>query len=41
MQLLLSPAKLMSFDKIEESVEGAIPLFTKKTELLVEFYQQL
>lgn len=31
----------MSFDKIEESVEGAIPLFTKKTELLVEFCQQL
>lgn len=41
MQLLLSPAKLMSFDKIEESVKGATPLFSEKTELLVEFCQQL
>jgi cytoplasmic iron level regulating protein YaaA (DUF328/UPF0246 family) len=41
MQLLLSPAKLMSFDKKEETVEGAKPLFSEKTQLLVEFCQQL
>lgn len=41
MQLFLSPAKLMNFDKIEESVKGATPLFSDKTELLVEFCQQL
>lgn len=31
----------MSFDKIEESVEGSAPLFSEKTELLVNFCQQL
>ena len=41
MQLLLSPAKLMSFDNIEETVKGAMPLFTEKASLLVEFCQGL
>lgn len=41
MQLLLSPAKLMSFDNIEETVKGAMPLFTEKTMLLVELCQGL
>ncbi len=41
MQLLLSPAKLMSFKDKTESVTGATPLFTDKTKHLVEFCQQL
>ena len=41
MQLFLSPAKLMNFDKKEETIEGAKPLFSEKTELLIEFCQQL
>ena len=41
MQLLLSPAKLINFTDKTESVVGTTPLFTKKTNLLVEFCQQL
>lgn len=41
MQLLLSPAKLMNFKDKTESVTGTTPLFTEKTNLLVEFCQQL
>lgn len=41
MQLLLSPAKLMNFKDKTESVAGATPLFTDKTNLLIEFCQQL
>ena len=41
MQLLLSPAKLMNFKDKTESVAGATPLFTDKTNLLVKFCQQL
>ena len=41
MQLLLSPAKLMSFKDKTESVTGTTPLFIEKTNLLVEFCQQL
>ena len=41
MQLLLSPAKLINFKDKAETVEGTPPLFTQKTNLLVEFCQQL
>lgn len=41
MQLLLSPAKLMSFDKIPETVKGTTPLFAKETKLLGDFCQGL
>lgn len=41
MQLLLSPAKLMSFDKTPETVKGTEPLFLEKTDKLVEFCQGL
>lgn len=41
MQLLLSPAKLINFKDKTESVTGSTPLFTNKTNLLVEFCQQL
>src|SRR5690554_1662931 len=41
MQVLLSPAKLMSFDKIQESVSGTSPLFLEKTNHLVSFCQEL
>ncbi len=41
MQLLLSPAKLINFTDKTESVAGTIPLFTEKTNVLVEFCQQL
>ena len=41
MQLLLSPAKLMSFDKMPETVKGVTPLFSEKTRLLAEFCQEL
>lgn len=41
MQLLLSPAKLMNFKDKTESLAGTTPLFTEKTNLLVEFCQQL
>ena len=37
MQLLLSPAKLMNFDKTLETVKGTKPLFLEKTEKLAEF----
>ena len=41
MQLLLSPAKLINFTDKTESVVGTTPLFTEKTNVLVEFCQQL
>lgn len=41
MQLLLSPAKLMNFDKVPETVKGAKPLFKEKTSQLAEFCQEL
>lgn len=41
MQLLLSPAKLIDFNDITETVSGTTPLFTEKTNLLAQFCQQL
>lgn len=41
MQLLLSPAKLMNFNEIPETIKGASPLFLSKTNALVDFCQRL
>ena len=41
MQLLLSPAKLMSFKQIPETLLGTQPLFSDQTNTLVEFCQGL
>ena len=41
MQLLLSPAKLINFSDKTETVAGTTPLFIEKTNVLVEFCQQL
>lgn len=41
MQLLLSPAKLINFKEIPETIKGTSPLFLKKTDELVNFCQGL
>lgn len=41
MQLLLSPAKLMDFKEMPETAKGTNPLFSQKTDTLIEFCQGL
>ncbi|HUI33352.1 MAG: YaaA family protein, partial [Dysgonamonadaceae bacterium] len=41
MQLLLSPAKLMNFREMPETIKGTTPLFLQKTNELVDFCQLL
>lgn len=41
MQLLLSPAKLMNFKEITETVQGTTPMFSQETKTLIDFCQGL